>query len=409
MREIKLHHVNKDEPETGIRIHAQGDMEGSDVHFYALTGFEFKFNNETVHEVPIVFQKGNPANGWNGLTIESLLAVCADRLENIQSGQWACTENEMALMNIHKAITQLHNRHKRLLNDQEDLRTLRADEGGEEAQKVAEAIAEAGGDWTKLAAEEEQKLMDSIEATIGVEGDAPSLPRLIPVYNDKNRDHFSSSEQVMPIQYKLTDESDPVSTSALRTGMSHDLMGLSYDQGLNDLGLIQIGDSLASDITVDGFYVEFEYDGKKETLPFSTNIGKGPVKAEGFGGQDATMVVSFEGEFGLTHDAILAVVDDDNPVNWATSSIMRKLISPAWEAWFQVGLSGMVNLPTASINISPSGLYLSHFTQPGCPDVKIDVDQETKEKITHLLKTATVIAFDVTAYRQPPETPKAAA
>lgn len=408
MREIKLHHINKDEPETAIRIHAVDDIEGTDVHFYSLTGFQFPFNDEPTREVPIVFQQGDPAKGWNGLTLESVLAVCADRLEHLQQGEFACTENEVALMNIHKAITQLHNRHKRLQAGAEDLRTLRAEDGGEEAKQIAEAITQAGGDWDKQFAQEEQRMTDLVSATIGVEGEPHAKMRLIPILNDKTKDHFLSEEQVMPILFTLTDESPPVKTSALKTGMPHDLMALAHDVTLEDLGLIQLGDGIDQEAAVQGFYVEFTHNGKKEVLPFSTEYKEGLAMIEPFGGQATNLALSFEGMFTLTHDSVLAVVDEANPVNWAMSTITKELVSPAFEVQFQVGLAGMLSVPHASINVSPSGLYLTRFIQPGNPDVEVEVDKETKEKITHLLKTATVIGYDVVVYRQHTE-PKAAA
>jgi hypothetical protein len=57
----------------------------------------------------IRFQKGPIAeHGVNGATIEALLAICADRLEAFQRGDFACAENQSALNHIDAAMEALH-------------------------------------------------------------------------------------------------------------------------------------------------------------------------------------------------------------------------------------------------------------------------------------------------------------
>lgn len=53
-----------------------------------------------------VVQNDNP----NGVSIESLLAVCADRLEGFQTGKFPCTENAEALEHINMAMDALKGR-----------------------------------------------------------------------------------------------------------------------------------------------------------------------------------------------------------------------------------------------------------------------------------------------------------
>lgn len=60
--------------------------------------------------VAVNFQAGNPADGVNGISMEALLAICADRLNGCQSGPFACPENDKALSHIEMAMFYLSNR-----------------------------------------------------------------------------------------------------------------------------------------------------------------------------------------------------------------------------------------------------------------------------------------------------------
>lgn len=57
----------------------------------------------------VKFQKGPIIeHGVNGVTIEALLAICADRLHAFQTSEYACAENESALAHIESALDCLH-------------------------------------------------------------------------------------------------------------------------------------------------------------------------------------------------------------------------------------------------------------------------------------------------------------
>lgn len=58
----------------------------------------------------VTFQQGNPAEGWNGVTIEALLAIAYDRLNGCQAGPYACSENANAMCAISSALGYLHHR-----------------------------------------------------------------------------------------------------------------------------------------------------------------------------------------------------------------------------------------------------------------------------------------------------------
>jgi len=59
----------------------------------------------------ILFQYGGvPENGTNGVTIELLLAICADRLRCFQAGPFSSPFNEQALAMILMALETLHDR-----------------------------------------------------------------------------------------------------------------------------------------------------------------------------------------------------------------------------------------------------------------------------------------------------------
>ena len=69
----------------------------------------------------LVFQDGPPAvKGVNGVTIESLLLTCADRLEDFQAHPMvACAENQAALDYIKQAVYALNQRTIRLAHEAE--------------------------------------------------------------------------------------------------------------------------------------------------------------------------------------------------------------------------------------------------------------------------------------------------
>lgn len=59
----------------------------------------------------ISFQDGNPQEvGPNGVSIEALLAACADRLERFQDGPHANLYNAEALLGIERALEALKDR-----------------------------------------------------------------------------------------------------------------------------------------------------------------------------------------------------------------------------------------------------------------------------------------------------------
>lgn len=103
MREITKHLV-PNEPCT-VSIQVMDDPgEGGASHDYRLSlpdGDNFF----------ITFQNGPvPEAGPNGITIESLIAICIDRLEGFQGGPYPCSENAAALMSLEVALSQLQQR-----------------------------------------------------------------------------------------------------------------------------------------------------------------------------------------------------------------------------------------------------------------------------------------------------------
>lgn len=66
--------------------------------------------------INIPFQKGNiQDNGVNGITNEALLTVVADRLRQLQQGDFPCRENHQALERVEEALNWLHARTRRRL------------------------------------------------------------------------------------------------------------------------------------------------------------------------------------------------------------------------------------------------------------------------------------------------------
>lgn len=97
--------------------------DGGANHAYVISGFDATTNRSlpAVNRSPeeydlaggtvVLFQNGPiPVHGMNGVTVEALLAICADRLKSFQAGPFACRENAVALTNVEQAIMWLHKR-----------------------------------------------------------------------------------------------------------------------------------------------------------------------------------------------------------------------------------------------------------------------------------------------------------
>lgn len=102
-REIFTHTVNPINDQLRVAVYDKPGAGGAS-HEYGIELPSGKI-------VTISFQNGTiPENGVNGVTIEALLAIVADRLECFQNGPFPCTENMDALSFIREAMKVLHSR-----------------------------------------------------------------------------------------------------------------------------------------------------------------------------------------------------------------------------------------------------------------------------------------------------------
>ena len=68
--------------------------------------------------LPLVFQHGARSEvGFNGITIESLLSICLDRLMCLNVAPYTCGENDLAIKNIAQALDWLNERTSRRLRE----------------------------------------------------------------------------------------------------------------------------------------------------------------------------------------------------------------------------------------------------------------------------------------------------
>jgi hypothetical protein len=92
----------------------------ADNHRYDITGFDTNTNSAKTDpdgyesrfsRLVVMFQNG-PVSivGYNGVTLESLLAITEHRLQRLQNGPYSCEENQTALDHITKAIDALNMR-----------------------------------------------------------------------------------------------------------------------------------------------------------------------------------------------------------------------------------------------------------------------------------------------------------
>lgn len=103
-REIFDHRAPGDLPQNQLRIRAIDDKGpgGANCHYLIDTA-----RDEIAR---VKFQKGNPADGVNGVTHEALLAILIDRLDHFQRGPFPSDHNGEAMHHLRVALMHLHNR-----------------------------------------------------------------------------------------------------------------------------------------------------------------------------------------------------------------------------------------------------------------------------------------------------------
>jgi len=115
-RKLTSHKVNPANDKLEIDVLDAPGAGGAN-HVYRVTGFTATppgrddIPNCIDPNALVIFQNG-PINeaGVNGLTQEVLLAICIDRLECFQAGQFACRENAIALTKLQEAQMWLQKR-----------------------------------------------------------------------------------------------------------------------------------------------------------------------------------------------------------------------------------------------------------------------------------------------------------
>lgn len=104
MRQISDHKVNPANDLLLIRVLDEPGAGGAN-HEYEILG------PEGFNPVRISFQNGPIAEaGVNGVTQEALVAICIDRLQAFQEGEYRCRENALALTKLEEAMHWLHHR-----------------------------------------------------------------------------------------------------------------------------------------------------------------------------------------------------------------------------------------------------------------------------------------------------------
>ncbi len=63
-----------------------------------------------IDAVSLRFQRGDPAKGVNGISLEALLAVVLDQLRHFQRTPMSCRENALAITKLEEALHWLEHR-----------------------------------------------------------------------------------------------------------------------------------------------------------------------------------------------------------------------------------------------------------------------------------------------------------
>jgi len=115
MRTIHDHQVSPADKALAITVLDEPGSGGAH-HAYLISGFDNTKNpsdpdDQDADTALILFQNGPiPDNGVNGITVEALLAICADRLKCFQKGPFSNKANACALTHIEEAMHWLQQR-----------------------------------------------------------------------------------------------------------------------------------------------------------------------------------------------------------------------------------------------------------------------------------------------------------
>jgi hypothetical protein len=103
MRELTDHIVPGDAMNHQLKVKAlDGPGPGNASHKYEISWDKTPNYNEGII---LGFQNGPIKEaGVNGVSAESLMAICIDRLRGFQSGPYACKENQNQLNHLEKAL-----------------------------------------------------------------------------------------------------------------------------------------------------------------------------------------------------------------------------------------------------------------------------------------------------------------
>lgn len=109
-RELTGHRINECNEALKIEVLDEPGAGGA-CHDYEITGFS---PTNDPGRCLIQFQNGPIKEaGVNGVTHEALLAILIDRMEHFQAGEYACIENERALVSLGLAQKSLLERTRR--------------------------------------------------------------------------------------------------------------------------------------------------------------------------------------------------------------------------------------------------------------------------------------------------------
>jgi hypothetical protein len=126
MKEVTVHHVEG--AETNVVVKAVGVVGAGGGHtHYQITGFDTALNTANADDdgyrasfskLSLIFQNERPMPDKDlvGITMESLMAVCIDRLTDFQAGPFASAENAEALYHLQHSMAALQARTQRMVD-----------------------------------------------------------------------------------------------------------------------------------------------------------------------------------------------------------------------------------------------------------------------------------------------------
>lgn len=215
--------------------------------------------------------------------------------------------------------------------------------------------------------------------------------RVVPVFRNESKHNFVD-ENVLTPRDILFEDTETVTTSALKIGKTFSLVGISQTEALLETGLLDSTDALDPAVTLDAIYVRLKAadPADDEVVRFST--GRLPLANFTYSVQDnyRKMVCAFNSKS-------LQVNGATKKADGSASALLAAVAAGNYSIRLATRVSGDVNLETAETSLFASDVSVARITDED--GNLLSLDTGTGATLAALFADAEVIGYDLEARR----------